>query len=354
MPTTKQEVRMMADDPAPSGSGSPIPVTRLTESFRFDDELASILTAFQYRHDDISLTSSQTRQLPVDAVEPATPGLAAALDPDASVTFLVHDSRGHRTVNPVEVAVTHSLVDALPLPASETTVEDAEAGADVGEGPLADGASEGGAAAADGSGDDEEPASAADGDAGNDASGETDTPSSSAAETTDEAVSVGVVTPHNAQRGRLDATLPDAVTTNTVEKYQGGERDVMIVSATVSDPTFARQEDAFILDPRRLLVAVSRARIKTIVVCSDALFQVAPEDTEQLDAGLVWNRLFLLAAGRDASPAWDGPLADFCVGSLTADQDLSDVQLGVYPSAGVPDKTRPDGDHSQHHQGGSS
>ncbi|ERH03051.1 MAG: hypothetical protein J07HN6_00054 [Halonotius sp. J07HN6] len=65
----------------------------------------------------------------------------------------------------------------------------------------------------------------------------------------DEPLRMGVVTPHNAQRGALDAILPDTVTANTGEKYQGGERDIIAISATVSDPQFARQEDRFILNP---------------------------------------------------------------------------------------------------------
>jgi superfamily I DNA and/or RNA helicase len=99
--------------------------------------------------------------------------------------------------------------------------------------------------------------------------------------------SFGVVTPHNAQRGALETVLLDNTTANTVEKYQGGERDIIAVSATVSDPEFARREERFILNPRRLLVAISRSRLLTVVVCSTALFEVAPEDSERLDDGPV-------------------------------------------------------------------
>lgn len=140
--------------------------------------------------------------------------------------------------------------------------------------------------------------------------------------------SVGVVTPHNGQRGLCGAVLPGSVTANTVEKYQGDERDVIIVSGTVSDPDFARQEEDFLLDPRRLLVAISRSRYKTIVTCSEALFEVAPDD-DRLDAGLVWNRLFLLTAGRDATPAWAGSLAAF---TDTDSTSTSDATVEVYPS----------------------
>ena len=104
--------------------------------------------------------------------------------------------------------------------------------------------------------------------------------------------SVGVVTPHNARRAVLDAVLPDTVTANTVEKYQGGQRDIIAVSATVSDPQFARNEEQFIPDPRRLRVAISRSKSLTIVVCSTALFEVTPEDSKRLDDGPVWARVF--------------------------------------------------------------
>jgi len=111
----------------------------------------------------------------------------------------------------------------------------------------------------------------------------------------DEPPHMGVVTPHNAQRGALDTVLPDTVTANTVEKYQGGECDIIAVSATVSDPQFARQEDRFILNPRRLLVAISRSKLLTVVVCSTALFEVTPQDSDRLNDGPVWARLFTQA-----------------------------------------------------------
>jgi len=252
-----------------SPTNSAIPVVRLTESFRFDDELASILTAFQYQNDNINLKSSQTRTLSRDIAD-TTSGLATVYDPDASLVFIVYDARGHRTANPIETQLTRVLINTLPL---------AESGGD---------------------------------------------------ESGSDGVSVGVVTPHNAQRGQLDTVLPDVVTANTVEKYQGGERDVMIVSSTVSDPTFARQEDTFILDARRLLVSISRSRIKTIVLCSSALFQVAP-DSDQLDTGLTWNRLFLLTSPNENS-AWSGSATDLASSKIDEDE-LSGVDLDIYLSS---------------------
>jgi hypothetical protein len=46
------------------------------------------------------------------------------------------------------------------------------------------------------------------------------------------------------------------------------------------------------------------------------LFEVAPKDTESLEGGPVWARLFTQTVGRDASPAWTGELAEFVGGSV--------------------------------------
>jgi hypothetical protein len=142
-------------------------------------------------------------------------------------------------------------------------------------------------------------------------------------------LSFGVVTPHNAQRGALEMRLDDELTANTVEKYQGGERDIIAVSATVSDPAFARREERFILDPNRLLVAISRSRLLTVVVCSTSLFEVAPKDSDELAGGPIWARLFSQAVGREATPEWAGSLASF-VGDSVGEQ--SAVPVRVYPS----------------------
>ncbi|SDK11550.1 AAA domain-containing protein [Halovenus aranensis] len=141
--------------------------------------------------------------------------------------------------------------------------------------------------------------------------------------------SFGVVTPHNAQRGALESVLPKDVTANTVKKYQGGERDIIAVSATVSDPEFARREERVILNPRRLLVAISRSRLLAVVVCSTALFEVTPEDSDHLDDGPVWARLFTQAIGRNAEPVLAGSFAEFTPASI---DESADVLVSVYPS----------------------
>ena len=91
---------------------------------------------------------------------------------------------------------------------------------------------------------------------------------------------MGVVVPHRAQRAALQQAFPelcvlDAATglparsaIDTVERFQGGERTVVLVSATESDRAYLLASGEFLLDPRRLTVAVSRAKRKMMLVAS--------------------------------------------------------------------------------------
>src|SRR5439155_10136933 len=94
----------------------------------------------------------------------------------------------------------------------------------------------------------------------------------------DPADGLGVVVPHRAQRAALQQAFPELnvidLTTglpmrsavDTVERFQGGERTVVMVSATESDRNYLLASAGFLLDPRRLTVAVSRAKRKMILV----------------------------------------------------------------------------------------
>ncbi|MFW0696999.1 AAA domain-containing protein, partial [Aliarcobacter butzleri] len=51
---------------------------------------------------------------------------------------------------------------------------------------------------------------------------------------------------------------------NTVDKYQGDERDFILASYAVSDKDFISSEEDFILSARRFNVTLTRARKKFI------------------------------------------------------------------------------------------
>lgn len=109
--------------------------------------------------------------------------------------------------------------------------------------------------------------------------------------------STGVVTPHNAQRGmietklELDAELSRGTDVDTVERFQGGERDVIVVSGTVSDPDYVEKEEEFLLNLNRLNVAMSRMKKKLVVIASRSIFNHVPIDTENYENTLLWKGL---------------------------------------------------------------
>jgi hypothetical protein len=97
---------------------------------------------------------------------------------------------------------------------------------------------------------------------------------------------VGVVTPHRAQRARIIERLsdlfvvpgrdPDAATwiadaVDTVERFQGQERDIIIASYAVGDPDTVAEEAEFLHDLNRFNVLATRAKAKLIVMASREL-----------------------------------------------------------------------------------
>lgn len=105
--------------------------------------------------------------------------------------------------------------------------------------------------------------------------------------------SIGVVTPHRAQRVLLIQSLAeygDAVSPiDTVERLQGGERPTIVVSGTVSDPAVISRNAEFILNLNRANVAFSRAQERLIVVCSESLLDAVPPDFEQYQSAFLWK-----------------------------------------------------------------
>ena len=80
--------------------------------------------------------------------------------------------------------------------------------------------------------------------------------------------SIGVISPFRAQVVLLRQLLQDTgVTVDTVERFQGGERDVMILSFVRS------QGSGFVFDERRFNVAITRARRKLVLVAHPNLFR---------------------------------------------------------------------------------
>jgi superfamily I DNA and/or RNA helicase len=78
-----------------------------------------------------------------------------------------------------------------------------------------------------------------------------------------------------------------------VERFQGDERKVIMVSATESDRAYLLASSTFLLDPRRLTVAVSRAKQKMILVASRSIFSLFSPDEETFANSMLWKNLLL-------------------------------------------------------------
>jgi uncharacterized protein len=81
-----------------------------------------------------------------------------------------------------------------------------------------------------------------------------------------------IVAPYNAQVTALAERLP-AVRIGTVDKFQGQQAPVVIVSLTTSAPEDAPRGMDFLYSANRLNVATSRAKALCILVGSPRLFE---------------------------------------------------------------------------------
>ena len=90
-----------------------------------------------------------------------------------------------------------------------------------------------------------------------------------------------VVAPYNAQVNALSDALPD-IRVGTVDKFQGQEAPVAIVSMTASSAEETSRGIEFLLSRERLNVAVSRGKALSLVFFSPQLLQTACSTVEQM------------------------------------------------------------------------
>ncbi len=82
-----------------------------------------------------------------------------------------------------------------------------------------------------------------------------------------------VVAPYNAQVRMLRSQLPDGVAVGTVDKFQGQEAAVVIVSTASSSGADAPRGIGFAFNRHRVNVATSRAQCRVVLVCSPRLLE---------------------------------------------------------------------------------
>jgi len=216
------------------------PMIQFAESFRLHSAMAEFLRQEVYRHDGIAYHSKKRDVL---ASHPDEDDLVAAvLRPDYPLVVVTHDEAESQVRNPFEQSLIEPILRALADPAKYGL------GAEHG---------------------------------------------------------LGIVVPHRAQRAALQQAFPELCVLDpasglpvrsaidTVERFQGGERTVILVSATESDRAYLLASSTFLLDPRRLTVAVSRAKRKMILVASRNIFSLFSPDEETFANSLLWKNLLL-------------------------------------------------------------
>lgn len=100
---------------------------------------------------------------------------------------------------------------------------------------------------------------------------------------------VGILAPFRAQvrliKTALEERIPDEkilkkIFVDTVERIQGQERDVVLISLTISDLKLAKEKADFFFKPQRLNVAITRAKMKRVTVGSSNLFKATSDNPE--------------------------------------------------------------------------
>lgn len=108
-----------------------------------------------------------------------------------------------------------------------------------------------------------------------------------------------VVAPYNVQVNLLKRTLPEGARIGTVDKFQGQEAEVVIISMTTSSGDCLPRFVDFLFSKNRLNVAISRARSLAIIVANPNLLSVkcrSPEDMALVNT-LCWVQEYAHSAG---------------------------------------------------------
>jgi superfamily I DNA and/or RNA helicase len=215
--------------------GATVPIVKLDVSYRVPPRLADFLRHEIYQHDGINFRAAHDNHhlQPVPAQ-----GLAArVLDPDYPLILIEHDESESRSSNRFEAEVVVQIL--IPLIRANY----------------------------------------------------------------DATTGFGVVVPHRLQRSTIrellrphmpqdpqqmfvDADVPGI---DTVERYQGSERHVMIVSATESLRDYIQRNESFLFDMRRLNVALSRAQRKVIVIASRQVLSYMARDVDMAQQSQMWK-----------------------------------------------------------------
>lgn len=108
----------------------------------------------------------------------------------------------------------------------------------------------------------------------------------------------GIITPFRAQIAEITRALPfelrELITVDTVERYQGSERDIIIISLSVNFPAQLKaiqslvELDGLLID-RKLNVAITRARKQIIILGCEEVLRESAVYSSLLDECIKWE-----------------------------------------------------------------
>ncbi len=91
-----------------------------------------------------------------------------------------------------------------------------------------------------------------------------------------------VVAPYNMQVNLLKRMLPPGAKVGTVDKFQGQEAEVVIVSMATSSEEYLPRFIEFLYSKNRLNVALSRAKCLSILVANPKLMSIKCRAIDQM------------------------------------------------------------------------
>lgn len=111
-----------------------------------------------------------------------------------------------------------------------------------------------------------------------------------------------VVSPFNMQVELLKATLPAGARVGTVDKFQGQEAAVVLLSMATSSGDDLPRNIEFLYSRNRLSVAISRARCLAVIFANPRLLEIPCSTIDQMELvnGLCWARRFAVAQAAGA------------------------------------------------------
>ena len=92
-----------------------------------------------------------------------------------------------------------------------------------------------------------------------------------------------VVSPYNVQVNYLTSILPKGAKVGTVDKFQGQEAPIVMISFATSSYEDLPRNIEFLYSKNRLNVAISRAQCLSIIVMNPNLIEANPKSVNQME-----------------------------------------------------------------------